>query len=128
MGTIETSIDLDKGLSIQTASGEVSADEIRRAISSYYEGEVTALILWDFSNSDIGSISASDVRDLVELTNAHARRRHGGKTALVFSSAFAYAMGRMFDLSKEVDDQPINHASFRDLKAALEWLGVASDD
>ncbi len=128
MATIDTSIDLDRDLTIHTVSGEVSADEIRGRIRSYYEGEVTRLLLWDFTNAEIGDISASDVRYLVELTNSYAARRRGGKTALVFSSASAFGMGRMYDLSKEADDRLVSHASFHDLKAALEWLGVATDE
>jgi len=128
MGTIETNIDLAKDLTIQTVSGTISADEIRRRILSYYEGEVTGLLVWDFTNADIGSISASDVRDLVELTNPYATQRQGGKTALVFSSSSAFGMGRMFDLSKEIDGRQVSHASFRDLEAALEWLGVPTPD
>ena len=128
MGTIDTNIDLERDIVTHTVSGEITAGDIRDRISSYYEGEVTGLVLWNFSNADIGSISASDVRDLVELTNEHAKRRLGGKTAAVFSSSSAYGMGRMFELSKEVDDRGIGHASFRDLKAALEWLGVTTGD
>ena len=128
MGTIETSIDFDRDLTIQTVSGEISADDIRRRIRSYYEGEITGLLLWDFTDADIGNISASDVRNLVELTNSYAARRGGGKTALVFSSASSFGMGRMYDLSKEADGRPVTHASFRDLKAALEWLGAAADE
>jgi len=126
MGTIETSIDLDRDLTVHTVCGEVSADDVRSRIRSYYEGEVTRLLLWDFTGAEIGDITASDVRDLVELTNSYAARRSGGKTALVFSLASAYGMGRMYDLSKEADDRLVYHASFRDLKAAMEWLGVAA--
>jgi len=128
MGTIKTSIDLDRDLTVHTVSGEVSADEIQSRIRSYYEGEVTRLLLWDFSNTEIGDFTASDVRELVELTNSYAEARRGGKTALVFSSAATFGMGRMYDLSKQVDDRLIEHASFRDLKAALEWLGLAADE
>jgi hypothetical protein len=128
MGTIETSIDLDKGLTVHTVFGETSADEIRRRITSYYEGDVTHLLLWDFTNADVASGSAANVRDLVELTNELTKRRHGGKTALVFSSSFAYGMGRMYELSKEIGDPMISHGSFRDLNAALEWLGIPAGD
>jgi hypothetical protein len=128
MGTIETTIDPDRDLTIHTVTGEISAGEIRCRIRSYYDGEVTSLLLWDFSAAEIGNITASDVRDLVELTNVLTSRRRDGKTALVFSSASAYGMGRMYDLSKEIGDPAIRHASFRDLKAALEWLGVAADE
>jgi hypothetical protein len=125
--TIKTSIDLDRDLTVHTVRREVSVDDIRRHIRSYYEGLVTRLLLWDFSNVEIASITASDVRDLVELTNSYAAKRSGGRTALVFSSASVYGMGRMFDLFKEADDRLAYHASFRDLEAAMEWLDVAAE-
>ena len=128
MGTTETRIDLENGITIRTSSGEISAAEIRSAICSYYEGEVTRLLLWDFTKADI-KISAREVQDLAALTDALEIRRLGGrKTALVFSPTYAYGMGRMYDITKESENEFINNASFRDLKTALEWLGVATED
>jgi hypothetical protein len=130
MGTIETHIDLEKDLTIHAASGEISADEILRKIRSYYEeGEVTRLLMWDLADADIGKLSASDVRDFVNLTNSLTGPRAGGKTALVVATPLAYGMGRMYELSKDAsDDQGIGHRTFRDRRAALEWLGVPADD
>jgi len=77
MGTIETQIDLERDLTIHTASGEISADEILRRIRSYYEGEVTRLLMWDLSDADLRSLSASDVQNMVDLTNSLTAPRAG---------------------------------------------------
>jgi hypothetical protein len=130
VGTIETHIDLEKDLTIHTASGEISADEILRNIRSYYEeAEVTRLLMWDLTDADVGNLSASDVRSFVDLTNSLTKERAGGKTALVVATPLAYGMGRMCELSKDASDEHgIGHRTFRDRKAALEWLGVPADD
>jgi hypothetical protein len=129
MGTIETHIDPEKDLTIHTASGELSADEILRKIHSYYEGVVTQLLMWDLTGADVRRLSASDVQDFVNLTNSLVRPRAGGKIALVVATPLAFGMGRMFELSKDTsDEQGIGHRTFRDKKTALEWLGVAADD
>jgi hypothetical protein len=128
MGKIETHIDLEKDLTIHTASGELSADEILRKIRSYYEGEVTRLLMWDLADADVRNLSASDVQEFVNLTNALTAPRAGGKTALVVSTTLAYGMSRMYEISKDVSDDQIGHRTFRDRKAALEWLGVSADD
>src|SRR5450759_581240 len=101
MGTIDTQIDLEIDLTIHTASGEISADEILRRIRSYYEGQVTRLLMWDLSDADLRSLSASDVQNMVDLTNSLTAPRAGGKTALVVSTTLAYGMGRMYELSKD---------------------------
>jgi hypothetical protein len=129
MGAIETHIDLEKDLTIHIASGEITADEILRKIHSYYEGEVTRLLIWDLTDADVRRISASDVQDFVNLTNSLVGPRAGGKTALVVVTPLAFGMARMFELSKDASDkQGIGHRTFRDKKTALEWLGVAADD
>lgn len=129
MGTIETHIDLEKDLTIHTASGEISADEILSRIRSYYAGKTTRLLMWDLTGADVGNLSASDVRNFVDLTNSLTKERAGGKTALVVATPLAYGMGRMYELSKDASDEyRIGHRTFRDRKAALEWLGVPADD
>jgi len=128
MGTIETQIDLERDLTIHTASGEISADEILRRIRSYYEGEVTRLLMWDLSDADLRSLSASDVQNMVDLTNSLTAPRAGGKTALVVSTTLAYGMGRMYELSKDAFGDEIDRKMFRDREAALEWLGVPTPD
>jgi hypothetical protein len=130
MGKIETQIDPERDLTIHTASGEISADEILRKIRSYYKGnEVTRLLLWDLTSADIRKLSASDVRDFVDLTNSLTGPRAGGKTAVVVETPLAFGMGRMYELSKDATDQRgIGHKTFRDRKTALEWLGVPAED
>lgn len=130
MGTIETHIDPEIDLTIHTASGVISPDEILRKIRSYYEeGEVTRLLMWDLTDADVRNISASDVQAFVDLTNALTEPRTGGKTALVVATSLAYGMGRMYELSKDAfDERGIGHGTFHDRKAALEWLGVPADE
>ena len=128
MGTIETHIDPERDLTIHTASGEISANEILRRIRSYYEGEVTRLLMWDLSNADLRSPSASDVQNMVDLTNSLTTPRAGGKTALVVSTTLAYGMGRMYELSKDAFGDEIDRKMFRDREAALEWLEVPPPD
>jgi len=128
MGTIETQIDLERDLTIHTASGEISADEILRRIRSYYEGQVTRLLMWDLSDADLRSLSASDVQNMVDLTNSLTAPRAGGKTALVVSTTLAYGMGRMYELSKDAFGDEIDRKMFRDREAALEWLEVPPPD
>lgn len=63
------------------------------------------------------------MRAIAKASLQYAHWRVGGKTAMVFSSAFEYGLGRMFDLSRNVDGTPVDHMSFHDRASALAWLG-----
>ncbi len=128
MGEIDTQIDPEGDLTIHTASGEISADEILDRIRSYYAGEVTSLVMWDLSDADLRSLTASDVQQFVDLTNSLTAPRAGGKTALVVSTTLAFGMARMYELSKDAAADQIDRKTFRDRKTALEWLGVPAKD
>lgn len=128
MGKIDTQIDPEKDLTIHAASGAISADEILGRIRSYYGGEVTSLIMWDLTDADLRSLTASDVQQFVDLTNSLTAPRAGGKTALVVSTTLTFGLGRMYELSKDVAADQIGRKTFRDRKTALEWLGVPAED
>jgi len=84
--------------------------------------------MWDLSDADLRSLSASDVQNMVDLTNSLTAPRAGGKTALVVSTTLAYGMGRMYELSKDAFGDEIDRKMFRDREAALEWLEVPPPD
>jgi len=84
--------------------------------------------MWDLTDAEPGSVTASDVQEFVDLTNSLTASRAGGKTALVVATTFAYGMGRMYEISKDVSGDEIDRKTFRDRKAALEWLGVSADE
>lgn len=122
MATITCTVDARRELTIQTVAGVVTANEIAQAIESYYAAQSTRMILWDFTDADVGLITGTDVHALVALTRRFSARRPGGKTAMVFSSELGFGLGRMFDIQQDSATAPISHASFRDRKEALDWL------
>lgn len=122
MADIATTIDRDRDLTVRTVKGEVTAQELMDALAEYYAGEPTRNILWDFTEAMLERLTVSEVRGLAQATRLHATRRAGGKTALVFSSASAFGLGRVFDQSQSASDTPVDHMSFRDRAAALAWL------
>lgn len=119
---VESTIDRGKSLTVQTVRGEVTAQEILDAIAAFYAGEPTRNILWDFSEAGPGSLTSDEIRSIAKATARGARQRVGGRTAFVFSSTFAYAMGRMFDQWVSASGAPVEYVSFRDRESALAWL------
>ena len=122
MATIETSIDIDRQLTIHTVTGEVLSDEIAHKIKSYNESGPTKFILWDFSKAILNKITSSQIKAFVTLTMQYANLRKGGKTALVFSSDLGFGLGRVYDSHQELAESEIPHMTFRSKELALNWL------
>ena len=122
MAIIETTIDIDRQLTIQTVTGEATFAEIAHAIKTYYEGVVTKFVLWDSTQAVLDNVKANEVEALAALTKKCSGRRKGGKTALVFSSDLGFGIGRMFDTHHEILASAVSHGSFRSREEALKWL------
>ena len=123
MGRIDTKVDIQKDITIQAVYGEVTADEIRKSVLDYYQGEVTRMILWDFRNASLARITGEELRGLVKLTQQYSQRRSGGKTAGVFSSQADLGVGRMFEIQRGMDVNKVDHMTFSDIESAYKWLG-----
>ena len=123
MSVIETSINKDADLTIQTVTGKISAKEISNAIENYFKGVLTKLVLWDFTNADLSSIKSIEIQDIVDVTKKYLNLRPVGKTAMVFSSDLGFGMGRMYGTKQEITKPDnISYMSFRDKGKALNWL------
>jgi hypothetical protein len=122
MAIIDTSIDIDRQLTIHTVTGEVLSDEISNKIKTYNESGPTKFILWDFSEASLKKITSSQIEAFVTLTKQYSNLRKGGKTALVFSSDFGFGLGRVFDIHQDLVESEIPHMTFRSKELALNWL------
>jgi len=128
MGTIETTYDLSKDLTIAKATGRMTAEDHRQWIRDYYDGAaVTSLILWDVREADFSEISNQDILDHVKETKRLiADARNGGKTAVVIDKdMLGLGLSRMRETYFEMEDVPVAMQTFTNIDEALEWLGVA---
>ena len=123
MAPIEVSVDREADLTVLTVTGEVTARQILEVIAGYYAASPTKHVLWDLSAAALDRVTASEVKPLVQASEQYTAGRVGGKTAMVFSSASAYGLGRLFDQLRQVSDAPVETMSFRDRASALAWLG-----
>ena len=65
MGTIETSTDYESDLTVHTARGEVTGEEILERLEQYFEGRTTSRIIWDFSEALLHGMSSREIRAIV---------------------------------------------------------------
>ncbi len=124
MGTISAKYDLAKDLTIVTAKGVITADDLLDWGNNYYEGQITSLILWDVTNADLSSLQADQLREIAENMSRISEVRKGGKTAFVYDKPLEYGIGRMFQAYSEMEDMPFEVQSFQSFDEAKAWLGV----
>jgi hypothetical protein len=115
-------VDRDSDLTELVVTGKVTAQDILEVISTCYTGEPTLKVLWDFNEAALDQVDVRKVKPLAQASQRFAAGRAGGKTALVFSSASAYGMGRLFDQLRQASDSPVAYKSFQDRASALAWL------
>ena len=128
MASIESSIDYESKLTIHTVRGQVTVEEIIRKIKEYHSGEITMLVIWDFSEADVSKVSPEEVRSILPVGRKFAETRKVGKTALVFSTDSAYGLGRMYEAFTELEAFPVENRCFKSMKGAMQWLGILPQD
>ena len=123
LGEITLDIDRDRDLTVRAIVGDVSVQQLLDALAEYFAGQPTLNVLLDFSEAELRMLKAREVRLLAQVTRQYAECRAGGKTALVFSSAIGYGLGRMFEQLRHATGAPVAYKTFREREKAMEWLG-----
>ncbi|MDJ0811539.1 MAG: hypothetical protein QNJ01_15660 [Desulfobacterales bacterium] len=124
MGTISAKYETEKDLTIVTVEGVISADDLLEWGNSYYEGQITSLILWDVTKADLSGLQSDKLRKIAEIMSRISEARRGGKTAFVYDNPLEFGIGRMFQAYSEMEDMPFQVQSFRSFHEARKWLGV----
>ena len=123
MGNIEKSVDKNAQLTIYTAKGSLSSEEVRNAIRGFYEhGPITRNVLWDVSLAVLVDLSAEDVRQIAHVPRQSLELRQDGKKAIVAPSDLAFGLSRMYQTSSQPESLPFEVQVFRDSEAAHTWL------
>ena len=128
-GVVETQVDRERDLTTYTVSGDFTAEQIGQAIRDFYDGQPTTRVLWDFTAATFDNISAHVPQQMAGASQQHIEgRKHGGKTALVFSSDVGYGLGRMFETFRGLQDSHVAYSTFRSREKALQWLETDLDE
>jgi hypothetical protein len=119
---ITSRIDSSRDLTIHTAKGDVSIDEIMEKVEALYGSSHRTLnVLWDFRNAALSRIPSEDIRSLIDLAEPHRKiPRKGGKTAIVVQTAVDFGLSRMYE--NLADRLPHETMVFQSMEEALHWI------
>ena len=119
---ILSTADSKRNLTIYTCRGQISVDEIKKKVKSFYEDAPSQNVIWDFTEADLSSITADEIRALASGVKKLAHSREGGKTAIVAPEDISYGFGRMYQIFAEIYAQIADIQVFRSRSEAERWL------
>lgn len=122
MANITVKIIPEENLTIFSVEGDLSANEILKYSTEYYDKKPTKYVLWDATKGSVGKIESSEFSIIAINMKEHTKMRAGGKTALVgkFDIDFGYA--RMYEAYADLEEIPITYQVFRNADDAMKWL------
>jgi len=122
MAEIDTSINYDLDMTVHIVTGNITPKEFLDKLETYYQGNPTSLILWDFTNASMDKITIGGLKDLVRKVKEFPRKQ--ARIAMVFSTDMDFTIGRMLGTLTEVDGHDYKFNVFRNVKAAKKWLAA----
>jgi hypothetical protein len=123
---IETARDADRNLTTHVVIGFVSEKEMHEVLEGFYDGQPTALVLWDMSKAQLAHVTAEMLQKFVRRAAKLGVHRRGGRTAVIAPEDLQYGLGRMSETFAEIESTPYRFSVFRSRQDAMQWL--ASDD
>ncbi len=124
---IVTSIDGATGFRTHVVTGTVLMVEVRDEMSRTYgraDYRSEADTLWDLRKADLGKLSRSDVKGLVDYVLKHRGAPPGARTVFVVSRDLDFGIARMYEQRLEAAS-PSDVLVTRDMDEALAWLAEA---
>lgn len=122
-------IDRVLGLSFFGATGEITIDQVRDAVSEHWRDGATDLVLWDLREASLGpSVRFDAVNDLAAFLRQYEAQRTGGRTAIVATSPSLFGAARQLELIAHSSDTERVIQVFDDMEAARAWLGIGTSN
>ena len=121
---ITSRVDEENQLTIFTGTGDLSFDEVRDAITSFYEGNYTLKVIWDLCDATAREISSRQVEQIALLLEEYGGRSKGVRTAIVTPTDLNYGLSRMLISLVEIREEryPVFMKAFRTMDEAENWL------
>jgi hypothetical protein len=120
---IKSNIDKEKDLTTYVLSGETSTDHLLKALKSFFNGNITANVLWDLREAEFGEgIPSANLKELAVYSKKKQPEKARGKIAIVASSDLGFGMSRIFEVYAELEGVKNPVQVYRSMKKAMKWL------
>ena len=110
-----------------TFEGVVSSSDLRRAVDEFFGGVTHGARVYslaDLSGVTRWDVGVDDLRSAAAVVSKNLKSLGGVRCAIVATTAEAFGMSRMFELTLQVV-VGVDIRVFRSRSEAEQWLGVA---
>jgi hypothetical protein len=124
MATVTTSIDEETGARTHTITGELTPDELLKALTEVYERpdyKPGACVLWDAREAEFHLFDKHDIRRIADFVAGHRNAPPGTCAALVVGGSLDFGLARMYE-QMLVASTDVSVMVFRDIVEARAWL------
>jgi len=123
--TFETDRSMD--LTIFTADGDVTHEELISNLESYIEAGTTHHELYDFSSGTGNTLTFENISQMTEVQKSRYPRKTW-KTAIVVHREYGFNMGRIYQGMTEVEGTGQVIQVFPSLDDAYVWLNIPQEE
>ena len=117
--------DAAANLRVQTLSGDVTAGDLRAALTELYEKpeiHPDQRSIWDLREANVRGMSAADVQQIADPVSGSWAGRGVPRNALVASEDLVFGLSRMYEARLGGGGET---RVFRDMSEALSWLSAS---
>lgn len=122
MASLTLQIEHNTSITTLVGVGQITANELAKALDDFYAGTPTLLVLCDLSQADLKLLSNEDVIGIAKLSATKSHVRRGGKTAIIAPKDLVFGISRMYEILAEANDHAVIIRTFRSREEALNWL------
>lgn len=125
---VTSTIDRENGITIHTATGNLTFGELAQALESFYRNDdAPENVLWDGRNASLVNLNQDELKRLGAYTKKFKEEGmnvKGGKRAIVAPATVDYGLARMIESFKGLLAQEIKFdvRTFRSYDEAMTWL------
>jgi hypothetical protein len=119
---VSTKVDRKQDLTIHTAKGLITDEQMFEVQDEFYSNTPTRLELWDMSEADVSLVTIQGIRHFIERDANLGSERGRGKCAVVVVKTLQFGLARMAETFAELTNLPFQFKIFKTMDSAMEWL------
>ena len=129
---ITSKVDRVANLTIFTARGNITTEELKSSVKSFWESpSLTLNLIWDVRDASFTNITYKDVDEILFHANAYRARfteRKFGKTVIVVNSDQHFDILCGLTAYAKIQRLPIMPEVFKTMGEALAWIDQTESD
>jgi hypothetical protein len=129
---ITSKIDRVRNLTINTVRGNITADELRSSVKTFWESPTLTLnLIWDVREATFDKMKYKEMDDILFRLQDYKERfseREFGKTAIVVNNEEQYNIMQQLSNHATLQNLPIIPDVFKTMGEAMAWIDQTEYD